>query len=152
YQPARDTREKRLKLNPLLIKDSAEARNFWAEWLWTLMTYQNEALSMDEVAALRQQADRIAAMPQEKRRLYHVALDLHEHGHTRLGQLLMPWSGEGYLAYLFDHEEDTLTMDNRVHGFDMAEIIREAEGLKPLLLYLLLRVHMSLDGKPAMIV
>ncbi|MBI1274801.1 hypothetical protein GC177_02380 [bacterium] len=152
FHPIQDTKSGRLKLNPLLLNDTPETRNFWAEWLWSLMTYRNDELNEAEVAALMDVAGRIGGMPKPQRRLYNIALALHETGHTRLGQLLMPWCQNGPLAHVFDHETDNLPMDERTLGFDMAEVLKESEAAKPMLLYMLFRLHISLTGKPTIVV
>jgi type IV secretion system protein VirB4 len=84
--------------------------------------------------------------------LYHVAMGLHQAGHTALAQRLTPWFGEGAMAHLFGYAEDTLDLKQKIQGFEMGRLLAVPGAVKPVLLYLLFRIHRMLDGKPTLIV
>jgi len=62
------------------------------------------------------------------------------------------WHGEGARRHLFGAAQDVLTLDHRVMGFEMGEILNDPQSLAPVLFYLFHRIRSSLTGVPTMIV
>lgn len=152
YRLRDDAEQKKLKLNPLLMPVSDETVGFLTEWAWSLVTSEGEDITEEELEALHHQLTQLMKLPTQQRRISTLAALLNEGGQKRLGQMLSPWHGSGAYAFLFDHAEDTLNMDNPICGFEMGGIVEYSQFLNPVLLYLLYRVSLCLDGTPAMVV
>ena len=61
-------------------------------------------------------------------------------------------SAKNLKRHLFGGAKDVLSMDQRVMGFDMGEILNDSQSLPPVLLYLFHRIASTLTGVPTMIV
>lgn len=70
-----------------------------------------------------------------------------------LAELLAPWCGDGEYAWLFDNPADALDLGKTdIFGFDLSDFIVAKDqpapvARTPLLMYLLFRVRISIDGK-----
>ena len=61
------------------------------------------------------------------------------------------WIGEGEHGWLFDNEQDRLSLDSRVLGFDMTALLENPKLRTPTMMYLFHRIEQRLDGEPTMI-
>ena len=138
-------------LNPLLLPDTPENRGFLRDWLKLLIIndggapftpYENEII-----------ADAIRANYEAKlahRRLAYLAELLsgyQTHSGISLSERIARWYGRGELAWLFDNEQDTLALNNKVIGFDLTSILDDPICRAPWLMYIFHRVNALLDGQ-----
>jgi type IV secretion system protein VirB4 len=138
--------------NPLKLLDSPANRAFLTEWLKTLLTAFGDPFSNEDMARV---ADAIAGnyrLPWDHRTLANIAPFLGMGGPGRLASRLAFWYGEGDKHHLFGNANDALSLDQRVMGFDMGEILNDPQSLPPVLLYLFHRIASTLTGVPTMIV
>ena len=63
-----------------------------------------------------------------------------------VGARLERWCRGGALGWVLDNEADTIALDARFAGFDMTEILDNAEVRTPAMMYLFQRVHGLIDG------
>lgn len=139
--------------NPLRLPDSPSTRAFLADWLGLLMTARGEPLSAAESVLLRSAIDDSFKLPEAERRLAVIAAFVPRISAGGLAERLRPWHGDDQYAWLFDHEEDRLSLDERVMGFDLTEVLSDPVMRVPALYYLLQRVDRVLaSGKPTIIV
>jgi len=147
-----DAKSGQLKLNPLLLNDGTDAQSFIKDWLITLALGVGYQPTEEDINALQQTLPSLMGASAEQKRLHHIADALQKANAPRFSQAIGHWYGNGKFAYLFDHEEDNLDLENGVHGFEMGNAIREKGPMEPLVFYLLQRITGLLDGRPSMIV
>jgi len=138
-------------LNPLQLDDTAEHRQFLADWLAQLAG----GVDIDEAARLKDALDANFDQPRANRRLRHLVELLRggerPHG-ADLWSRLRPWWGDGERAWLFDNETDTTDLTAEAVGFDMTQILDDPAVRTPAMMYLFQRVEERLDGSAAIIV
>ena len=142
-------------LNPLLLDDSAENRQFLLSWLSRLVSEPGRSPTPEDLARLKDAVDANMAAPAAYRRLEHFSQLLHGDQRPHVGDLrsrLAPWWGTGERAWLFDNAEDRVDLSERVIGFDMTRILDDPIVRTPAMMYLFHRVEQRLDGTPAIIV
>ena len=142
-------------LNPLLLDDTADNRQFLLSWLSRLVTPSGQSLSAQDLARLKDAVDANMAAPVGFRRLEHFSQLLHGDQRPYAGDLrsrLAPWWGAGERAWLFDNPEDRIDLSQQVVGFDMTRILDDPILRTPAMMYLFHRVEQRLDGSPAIIV
>lgn len=146
-------RQGEIKLNPLQLEDNAINRDFLLLWI-EAMVCGDRALSFSpsQDAIVESALGTLLSYPKQERHLKNLAA-LISRQDKGLGDALDLWHSSGTYAALFDHAEDTLDMDNPIHGFEMGEIVANPYTAAATLLYLLHRIMMELDGStPAIIV
>jgi type IV secretion system protein VirB4 len=138
--------------NPLQLPDTPANRAFLLEWLKSLLTAYGETFTNDDMARISEAVSGNYKLPWEHRTLTDLAPFLGLAGPGRLASRLALWYGQGPKANLFGGTQDALSLDRRVMGFEMGEILRDEQALPPVLLYLFHRIGSVLDGTPTMIV
>ncbi len=142
-------------LNPLLLEDNAENRQFLLSWLSRLLSEPGRTLPGQDLSRLKVAIDANMAAPLSYRRLQHFSQLLHGDERPHVGDLcsrLAPWWGSGERAWLFDNAEDRTDLTEQVVGFDMTRILDDPILRTPAMMYLFHRVEQRLDGTPAIIV
>jgi type IV secretion system protein VirB4 len=142
-------------LNPLQLPDTPENRAFVRDWIRLLVTIDNNTPVTPQDSDII--ADAVNANfeePIEHRRLRIFAelLSGHEISHgASLAARMAKWHSAGERAWLFDNEEDTLALDNRILGFDLTSILDDPISRTPWLMYVFHRVQEILDGQKVII-
>lgn len=141
-----------IAMNPLQLPDNPVNRNFLLLWTEALICgASGMQLNGVQDSAIEEAVDKIYQQPQEQRNLREFARILISID-ALLGKRLAPWHSGGSHSGLFDHEQDTLRLSGLVHGFEMADIVRDKHSIAPTMLYLVQRLMSELDGTPAIIV
>lgn len=141
--------------NPLLLDDSPSNRGFLRAFIATLLSIGRGGLNTEEQAII---AEAVAAnfdQPKELRRLrfFQELLGGFRRPNTEdLAARMARWCGKGEHAWLFDNPSDRLSVDRRVLGFDMTDILDSPDIRTPTMMYLFRRVEERLDGSPTLIV
>lgn len=150
YMPlVRNKEVARRPMNPLLLPDTPENRQFLAQWLKLLLldldgNMKIEPKGVDFVEAVKA----IYTFPVAKRRLSNFALPLEE----PLASYYQQWIGNGRYAHFFDNATDETFSGKRMDAFDMTEMVQDRRPQWALLAYLMHRTLQSLDGKPTIVV
>ena len=142
-------------LNPLLLDDTPDNRQFLLSWLSRLVTPNGQSLGAEDLARLKDAVDANMAAPTAFRRLEHFSQLLHGDQRPHAGDLrsrLAPWWGAGERAWLFDNADDRIDLSQQVVGFDMTKVLDDPIVRTPAMMYLFHRVEQRLDGTPAIIV
>ena len=142
-------------LNPLLLDDTPDNRQFLIGWLSRLVTPNGQSLGTEDLARLKDAVDANMAAPPAFRRLEHFSQLLHGDQRPHAGDLrsrLAPWWGAGERAWLFDNAEDRIDLSQQVVGFDMTKVLDDPIVRTPAMMYLFHRVEQRLDGTPAIII
>ena len=138
--------------NPLQLPNSPENRAFLAEWLKSLLTASGEPFSTEDMARVTEAVAGNYKLAWNQRTLTNIAPFFGTGGPGRLANRLAMWHGEGARRHLFGAAQDVLSLDHRVMGFEMGEILNDPQSLAPVLFYLFHRIRSSLTGVPTMIV
>jgi type IV secretion system protein VirB4 len=138
-------------LNPLLLSDTPENRQFLIDWVALLAG----GADLEETAQIKDAIDANFVQYADHRRLRYFA-ELFRGGHrphaADLWARLRPWWGDGERAWLFDNAEDLTDLSADSVGFDMTAILDDATVRSPAMMYLFHRVEERLDGTAAIIV
>ncbi|MDZ7628170.1 MAG: VirB4 family type IV secretion/conjugal transfer ATPase [Parvularculaceae bacterium] len=141
--------------NPLQLADSGGTRAFLRALIAQLARRPAEPLSSEELAVIAEAVDANFDQPIELRRLRYFRELL---GGVRrpeagdIAQRIARWCAGGEFAWLFDNAQDRLSVDARVLGFDMTELLDAPELRTPAMMYLFRRIEERLDGSPTLIV
>ncbi len=142
-------------LNPLQLPDTPENRAFVREWIRLLVTIDNNTpVSPQDLEIITDAVNANFEEPIEHRRLRIFAelLSGHEISHgASLAARMAKWHSAGERAWLFDNEQDTLALDNRIIGFDLTSILDDPISRTPWLMYVFHRVQEILDGQKVII-
>ncbi len=138
--------------NPLQLPDSLKNRIFLTEWLKILLTTSGEVLSSDDMTVVSEAVAGNYKLSWGQRTLANIAPFFGTAGPGRLANRLAMWHGDGAKHHLFGAAQDVLSLDHRVMGFEMGEILNDPQGLAPVLFYFFHRIRSSLTGVPTMIV
>lgn len=142
-------------MNPLQLPDTPANRRFLHDWTAKLLTSNGETLSADDMHVIAEAVSANFEQAQQYRRLRYFR-ELFAGGRRPtagdLAARLLSWVGDGERAWLFDNEADSLDLEARMIGFDMTQLLDDAIGRTPAMMYLFHRVEERLDGEPSIIV
>lgn len=139
-------------LNPLQLSDTPSNRQFLINWIVQLTNSHNQSTDIDSIKAA---IDANFEAPLQHRRLRHFAELFRgsDRPHSNdLWSRLKPWFGDGERAWLFDNENDIISVDSDVFGFDMTEILDDPIARTPAMMVLFHRIEERLNGDPTIIV
>ena len=143
-------------INPFQLEDTPENRNFLNEWLTLLITSDGgDALTPEEKGLI---TDVIEANYKDlepfERKLSNIVQPLagySGHSNISLSMRLGRWHSDGDKAWLFDNQEDTLSLENSTIGFDLTSILDDPISRTPWLMYVFYRVNGLLNGQKTII-
>ena len=138
--------------NPLRLPDTTENRVFLLEWMESLVTAFGDPCGPEDIARISEAIAGNYKLAPTDRTLANIAPFLGMEGAGRLASRIALWHGRGALSRLFGGLEDTLTLDKRVMGFDLTDLLKDETSVTPVLLYLFHRIASALDGTPTLIV
>ncbi|MCH2546407.1 MAG: ATP-binding protein [Alphaproteobacteria bacterium] len=139
-------------MNPFQFPDSPANRNFLILWAESLVCGASGLqLNDNQDKALENAVAQIFSRSQEKRTLREFA-EILKSIDPMLGKRLAPWHSGGSHSGLFDHATDNLNFSGLVHGFEMADLVKDRHSIAPTMLYLIQRIMAELDGTPTIIV
>lgn len=141
--------------NPLQLPDDAGSRAFLRLLIAQMARGAGAPLGSDELAVIGDAVDANFEQPPELRRLRYFQELLG--GYRRpsaddIASRIARWCGKGDLAWVFDNAEDRLSVNSRIIGFDMTELLDAPEVRTPTMMYLFRRIEERLDGSPTLIV
>ena len=116
-----------VKLNPLLLEDNNDNREFLKNWLLYLMDKYIDREQLEEyTAAVVAAVDIIYELPVEKRKLSNAdeffSLSNYKLINKAIVKKLSRWYGKGKYAHIFDNDQDELVYSKDILAVDMAEI------------------------------
>ena len=130
--------------NPLKIADTEVNREFLASWFSLIFDIEVNP----EIVGI---IDAIFKVDLSARNLRNFAQFT---ANQDLIKKIEPWAGNGEIGNLFCNENDLFdNIQNPVIGFDLSTILEKDEHFfLPIVMYLLFRFNMMLDGNPALFV
>lgn len=141
-------------LNPLQLEDSPTNRAFLKDWIICLIqSGDNSVITHDEDNLISEAIQQNYSIEPEYRTLTQLSATLG--GHTSngpsLSARLQRWYGTGDMAWLFDNDEDTLSLGNNVIGFDLTSILDDQTSRTPWLMYIFHRINEMMTGQKVII-
>jgi type IV secretion system protein VirB4 len=132
--------------NPLQLPDTEKNRKFLRDWVTQLVSVRDKDLTAEEVEEIAEAVDGNFKLNFEER-LSNI-YDFFQFGEDNsIKQRLKAWLEEGDKGWVFDNEEDSLTLDTRLMGFDVTDFLNDPVIRTPLLMYLFHRIDALLDGR-----
>lgn len=143
----------RCGFNPLHLPDTAENRNFIAEWLQAMVIFDDKPLEPEELEKIQEAVSGNYKLAKKDRMLRNIAPFFGVDKPGSIASRLKPWYGEGRYARIFDNPYDALDFTTHsTFGFEMGAVLSDKTSLGPVLLYLFHKVNLSLDGTPTIVV
>lgn len=138
--------------NPLQLQDTDLNRSFLQDWLELMLTAHGETLTAAETEMITEAITVNYQLDPAARTLRNIAPAFGKIAIGSTRNRIEQWIGEGAYAGLFDNDDDRLTLDKHLYGFEMGGIIDDERALPPVVAYLFHRIRLSLDGSPVIIV
>jgi type IV secretion system protein VirB4 len=134
-----------VKLNPLLLEDSQENRDFLKYWFMFLLDKYSDPTEIDlYLKAAEAAINKIFSSPKEERKLDNVAKFFTEKEFAKVNKLIITalaqWYGTGKLAHVFNHDIDELQGSEQqvAFGIDLTDLHDTPISMSmPILSYLL---------------
>lgn len=139
-----------LKLNPLLLPDSKENRQFLSIWFEALVNYGKTPTPPEEITLIPQIVNKI--FEDKITKLEDAATLFNTEATKNIHAKLSIWYNTGKYAYIFDHEEENDVTENTINSFNLSQIVDYKALTIPTAVYLFYKIEQLLDGNPAMIV
>ncbi|MDA0902151.1 MAG: hypothetical protein O3B09_01915, partial [Proteobacteria bacterium] len=139
-----------LKINPLTLIDRPDSEKFLSDWFGYLVNYGGDKIEDEEMKLIPAIVKKI--ITKKIKKLSDAAALFKTQQTKNIYKKLSIWHSKGKYAFIFDHEAENDFSKDLVNAFDLSPILKQKALLIPVISYLLHRVEISLDGKPAMIV
>lgn len=136
----------RTGFNPCQLDDMQENRKFLSSLFKKMLTHDNEHLTAQDHEVIEKAIDGMYRLDKSLRQLCHIASFF---GAKKIGGLRArfdQWHSDGVHAWLFDNENDSLSLNADVLGFDLGHILEDKDCKTPALMYLVHRVEQALEG------
>ena len=137
--------------NPLRMQPTPANLSFWAQWIKILATSRGEPYSVADSEEVNHALKGLLGLPVEQRRLSTLHPFLDATKAEGVSRRLAQWVGEGEFAWAFDNVDDSLSLDARLLGFDITELLDNPTIRTPMLFYLFHRIDELIDGQKIMI-
>lgn len=141
----------RTGFNPLQLPITPGNRTFWNEWIKILATSNGENYTVSDGAEVDNAIKGLMGLDQSQRRLETLIPFLDATNPDGVARRLAPWCGDGEHAWAFDNSEDSLSLDARLLGFDITELLNRPIIRTPMLFYLFHRIEELITGQKMMI-
>ncbi len=122
-------------------------RAFLVRLVRALVQTDNGTLSAPEARAIDQGVAALEALPRAKRSIAALRSLLGQSDAAGIGARLERWSRTGPLGWVLDNDEDALSLEARFAGFDITQLLDNAEVRTPAMLYLFHRIAERTDGR-----
>lgn len=154
------THKQQCMMNPLKLSDTSMNRDFVKAWFQALLLNEGEASLPGRLTEITNDAIDYCfdALDVNSRTLSHVAKFIPK-DFPRWAELKR-WlrgsddSNDGQYAWVFDNEDDAITLDAKRIGFDITYVLDNFKDViaTPLFMYIMHRIELCLDGNLTSIV
>ncbi len=129
------------------VTPSPANRAFLARLVRALVDPAGAGLTAPELRAIEDGVRALEALPRERRSIAALRSLLGQGDAVGVGARLERWARGGALGWVLDNDEDALGLEARFAGFDITQILDDAEIRTPAMLYLFHRIGERLDGR-----
>ena len=136
--------------NPLQMEPTVKNIQFMKTWIKRLVTNNGEFISASDVMKISKAVDAITSdkIPLQSRRLAQLIPFLNDASRENgLTNRLAPWFANGEKSWAFDNVSDSISLGNKILGFDITELLDDPEMRTPILMYLFYRIEELMDGR-----
>ena len=133
--------------NPLQLPDTEANRKFLRDWLARLLHDPRAPLTAEQYEEIATAVNGNYKLEFHERRLYNISAFFQIGEENGLKARLKNWLQGGDKGWVFDNEEDSLSLDSRLIGFDVTDFLEDPVIRTPLLMYLFHRVDSLMDGR-----
>jgi type IV secretion system protein VirB4 len=120
---------------------------FLGELIRKLVTPESRPLTVAEEERIDSGLRALARLKPQERSLGTLRAFLGQQDAEGVGARLERWRQGGPLGWVFDNDQDAITLDARFIGFDMTELLDHPTVRTPLMMYLFHRVERLIDGR-----
>ncbi|MDP3749295.1 MAG: VirB4 family type IV secretion/conjugal transfer ATPase [Phenylobacterium sp.] len=120
---------------------------FLGQLIRKLVTGDGERLPASAERAIDEAIAALAPIPAAARSLAALRALLGQHDADGIGARLERWTRGGALGWVLDNEVDSLAFDARFLGFDMTDLLDNAQVRTPAMMYLFHRLQGLVDGR-----
>jgi len=140
--------EKFLNLNPLSLPHNNETKKFLTDFFTSLVVFSKDPVAQSELQFIPEIIDRIFTSNAAD---FASAIEAFNNSQTpTIHARLKVWMSDS-LRHIFGSKNEINWAQN-IMAFDMSEVFAQKPILVPVMVYLLYRIEMALDGKPAILV
>lgn len=141
---------KQLKLNPLLLPDNSDNRNFLITWFGILVNYGKIVIDAEELNLIPEIVDKIISA--KTTTLSKAAHFFKKNATKNIYHKLSIWHSTGKYAFIFDHEQENDLSNNLIKAFNINSISGHKSLVIPVVSYLFHKIESLLDGNKTIIV
>ena len=129
------------------LAPSPANRAFLVRLVRALVARPDETLTAPEARAIDEGVAALEALPRARRSIAALRSLLGQSDAGGVGARLERWQRGGPLGWVLDNDEDALSLEARVAGFDITQVLDHDEARTPAMLYLFHRIAERVDGR-----
>nr|WP_303705209.1 VirB4 family type IV secretion/conjugal transfer ATPase [Brevundimonas naejangsanensis] len=129
------------------LPPSSHNRAFLVRLVRALVSRPDESLTVAETRAIDHGVAALEALPRQQRSITALRSLLGQGDAGGIGARLERWQRGGPLGWVLDNEEDALSLEAPLVGFDMTRVLDHDEVRTPAMLYLFHRIAERVDGR-----
>lgn len=129
------------------LEPSQANRAFLVRLIRSLVERPDAPLSAQEARSIDEGVAALEALPRERRSIAALRSLLGQSDAGGVGARLERWRRGGPLGWVLDNEEDALSVEAQFAGFDITQLLDNAEVRTPAMLYLFHRIGQRTDGR-----
>ena len=129
------------------LPPSPHNRAFLARLVRALVSRPDETLTVAQARAIDHGVAALEALPRRQRSIAALRCLLGQGDASGVGARLERWQRGGPLGWVLDNDEDALSLEASLVGFDMTQVLDNDEARTPAMLYLFHRIAERVDGR-----
>lgn len=129
------------------LTNSPGDRAFLGALIRQLVASSDRPLSVQDERAIDEAVFSLVPLPPEQRSFTALRSLLGQRDAGGIGARLEKWGRDGVLGWALDNDADALGLDAHLLGFDMTQVLDNAEVRTPLMMYLFHRLAALVDGR-----
>lgn len=129
------------------LPPTPSSRAFLVRLVRALVSRPDETLTVAQARAIDHGVAALEALPRERRSIGALRSLLGQGDAGGIGARLERWQAGGPLGWVLDNDEDVLSLDAPLSGFDITRILDHDEVRTPAMLYLFHRITERVDGR-----
>jgi type IV secretion system protein VirB4 len=134
-----------LKMNPLLLPKNDQNKQFLTSWFGYLVAFAKEPIAKEELDLIPEIIEKIYL---DDIKDFSAACKCFNQDRTKnIYHRLKIWHDQGQLSHIFNHLEESDLSSFLVNGFDLSEIFEHKAISIPIIIYLLHKIEINLDGQ-----
>ncbi|WP_455478870.1 VirB4 family type IV secretion/conjugal transfer ATPase [Bartonella sp. B10] len=125
---------------------------FLRDWILKLVTVEGQIVTEQERQDIARAIDSLESLPHSQRSLGALQMFFDNTSQEGIAIRLQRWIKGNALGWVFDNDQDDLSLDAQFIGYDMTDFLNNEEIRRPLMMYLFDRILDLIDGRRIIIV